>query len=52
MKKKLALVLAGIMTVSLFGCGVNAAPEATQDAPQEEKTETAAEPAATDTGTT
>ncbi|MBR4831702.1 MAG: ABC transporter substrate-binding protein [Butyrivibrio sp.] len=50
MKKKLALVLAGLMTLSMAGCGVNAAPDTTETAPkQETKTETAAEPAATET---
>ncbi len=41
MKKKLALVLAGLMTLSLFGCGSSSAPAANETPAAETKTEAA-----------
>ena len=46
MKKTLALILAGAMTLSLVGCGSSASQATTDAAPAAEATETAAEEAA------
>ena len=44
MKKRLAMVLAGLMAFGLVGCGVDAAPASTESAPKEEaKTEAPAD---------
>ncbi|SFU48937.1 ABC transporter substrate-binding protein [Butyrivibrio sp. INlla21] len=44
MKKRLAMVLAGLMAIGVVGCGVNSAPAAPEAAPKEEaKTEAPAD---------
>ncbi len=51
MKKRLAMVLAGLMAFGLVGCGVDAAPASTESAPKEEaKTEAPADAAQENAG--
>ncbi len=51
MKKRLAMVLAGLMAIGVVGCGVNSAPAAPEAAPKEEaKTEAPADAAQENAG--